>query len=127
MTETWVKFLIASVVGVFLAVCYLWKRPLTDFGKISRRLCALNAVGWAIVLLPWSKKGHPPSLLFPIVIFWLLNFVLLPAIGLFLWMCRKDHQERKSYLATASIYLALNIIVLYIVPLIGLVLGTIRP
>jgi hypothetical protein len=84
-------------------------------------LCALNAVGWAIVLLPWSNKGHSPTVLVPIAIFWLLNFILLPVIGLLLWICRNDRHERKSYVATVALYLALNITVLYIVPFISLV------
>jgi len=125
--ETWIKILIGLIVGVFLAICYLWQRPLTDLGKVSRRLCVLNAVGWAIMLLPWSNKGHPPSIVIAIWIFWLLNLILLPVIALLLWICRNDHYERKSYVATASIYLALNIVVLYVVPFIGVVIGTIRP
>jgi len=126
VTVTLIKVVIALIVGGFVAVCYLWKRPLTDLGKVSRRLCALNAVGWVIVLLPWSTKGHPPTVLFPIAIFWLLNFILLPVIGLLLWVCRSDHDERKPYVATAALYLALNITVLYIVPFISLALGTLR-
>ena len=85
----------------------------------------LNAVGWAILLLPWSKKGHPPTVLILIMIFWLLNFILLPVIGLLLWICRNDHHERKSFVATALIYLTLNILVLYVVPFIGLTLASI--
>src|SRR6185503_8404208 len=107
----WIKLLIGVAAGSFVAVCYLWKKPLTQFGKIALHLCAVNAVGW-FILLPLSDGGHPPPWLFPFVGFWLLNFVLLPAIAIVLWMCHRDRQERKSYLVLASTYVALNIILL---------------
>jgi hypothetical protein len=37
-------------------------------------------------------------------------------------MCRKDQQERKSYLAIASTYLALNVLLLYVFPIVGIIL-----
>jgi hypothetical protein len=119
--EWWQKLLVGGTVGSFLAVCYVWKKPVTDFGRISRRLCVVNAVGW-FILLPLSDRGHPPPYLFPFVGFWLLNFLLLPAIAIVLWMCRRDRQERKSYLAIALTYVALNIIFLYVVPVVALTL-----
>ena len=125
MAEPWVKILIGLTVCVFLVLCYLWKTPLTDFGKISLRLCVVNAIGWFVVL-SFSERGHPPSWLFPTLLFWLLNFILLPAIAVVLWMCRKDQEERKSYLAIASTYLALNVVLLYIFPIVGLIFDETR-
>jgi hypothetical protein len=87
--EWWQKLLVAGTVGSFLAVCYVWKKPVTDFGRISQRLCVVNAVGW-FILLPLSDRGH--------------------------------RQERKSYLAIAAAYVALNIIFLYVVPAVALTL-----
>lgn len=120
MAEPWVKILIGLTVCVFLALCYLWRKPLTDFGKISLRLCVVNSVGWFIVL-PFSESGHPPSWLFPTLLFGLLNLILLPAIAVVLWMCRKDQEERQSYLVIASTYVALNAVLLYIFPILGLI------
>jgi hypothetical protein len=125
VAEHWVKALIALTVCFFLALCYLWKKPITDFGKVSLRICVVNAVGWFIIL-PFDDRGHPPSFLFPTLLFWLLNLILLPAIAVVLWMCRRDREERKSYLAIASTYLALNVILLYIFPIVGLLLEETR-
>ena len=121
VAEAWAKVLIGLTVCVFLALSYLWKYPLTDFGKMSWRLCVVNAVGW-LIILPFSERGHPPSWLFPTLLFWLLNLILLPAIAVVLWMCRKDQQERKSYLAIAPTYLAPNVLLLYIYPIVGIIL-----
>jgi hypothetical protein len=125
LAETWVKVLIGLTVVVFLALCYLWKTPRTDFGKISLRLCVVNAVGW-LVVLPLSNKGHPPSWVLGIMVFWLVNLILLPSIAVLLWICRKDQQERRSYLALASIYVALSVVLLYILPIVGLILEETR-
>jgi len=123
--EWWEKLFIALPVGSFLAVCYLWKKPVTDFGRFSLRLCVVNAVGWFILLL-LNGGGHPPLWLFPLFGFWLLNFILLPAVVSVLWMCRRDQQERTSYLAIALTYVALNVIILYIAPVISLTLSEYR-
>jgi len=64
--------------------------------------------------------------LFPLFGFWLLNFILLPAVVAVLWMCRRDQQERTSYLAIALTYVALNVIILYIAPVISLTLSEYR-
>ena len=125
LIETWVRVLIGLGGMVFLALCYLWKKPVTDFGKISLRLCVVNAVGW-LVVLPLSTKGHPPSLLMGLMVFWLVNLILLPSIAVLLWICRKDHEERKSYLVIASTYLAANLVVLYIFPIVSLILEEAR-
>jgi hypothetical protein len=119
--DWWVKLLIVGTVGLFLTVCYLWKKPVTDFGRISLRLCFVNSVGWLILLL-LPERGHPPPYLFPLIGFWLLNFILLPAVAVVLWMCRRDHQERKSYLAIALTYVGLNVLMLDVVPVVGLAL-----
>ncbi len=120
VTETSVKILIGSIVITFLAISYLWKKPITDFGKISLKLCVLNAAGWLIVL-PMSKEGHPPPFLFPALLFWLLNILLLPAAATVLWLSRKDGQERLSYLVVAATYVVINIVLLYILPLVGVI------
>ena len=119
MTETVIKILVGSAVIIFLALSYLWKKPITDFGKISLKICVVNAVGWFIIL-PLSDKGHPPQFLFPALLFGLLNFLLLPAAATVLWLSRKEGQEKRAYLVAASIYLMMNVVMLYVVPLIGI-------
>jgi hypothetical protein len=122
VTETAVKILMGSAVIIFLALGYLWKKPITDFGKISLKMCVVNAVGWFIIL-PLSDGGHPPQILFPALLFWLLNFLLLPAAATVLWLSRKDGQEKRAYLVAASIYVAMNVVMLYVVPLVGILWG----
>ena len=115
--ELWQKLLIGAVVVSFLAVSYLWKKPVTHFGRIALRLSIVNVIGW-VILLFLPDGGHPPLWLFPLHGFWLLNLILLPAITVVLWMCRREREERKSFLAISLAYLLLNVIVLFIVPLV---------
>lgn len=124
MVAIWVKVLIGLTVALLLLLCYLWKKPQTDFGKMSLRLCLVNAVGW-FVLLPLSNKGHPPTIVLGAFVFWPLNLILLPVIALLLWICHKDQKENKSYLVIASIYVTLNVVLLYVVPSVGLIFSMI--
>jgi hypothetical protein len=110
--------IIFAGVSIFLATCLLWKKPDSYAGKLSLKLCCVNAFGWLILLPLLSDRGHPPSWLFPALLFWLVNFVLLPATATIIWICQRNGEERASYLAIASVYVVMNIAVLYIVPLI---------
>ena len=118
----WWSLFFGGTVAWFLAAWYLVERPITHLGRISRRLCVANAIGW-LILLPLSDRGHPPPYVFPVFGFWLLNFILLPAIAVVLWMCRRDQQERRSFLVLSLAYVVLNIIVLYIFPVVRLALS----
>lgn len=120
MTETLARTTIFAAVAIFVAVCCLWQRPVSDYGKLSLKLCVVNALGWFIIL-PLSNAGHPPPFLFPALLFWLLNLLLLPAAVTVLWLCRKSGEEQRPYLFAASVYVAMNIAVLYILPLVSLV------
>lgn len=125
-----VRVIISTAVAAFLvafAIIFLWKRPATKLGKLSLSLCAVNAVGWLIVimLLP-EPGGHPSPGVFAIVPFWLLNLALLPAAAILLWACRRGGRERGWYVAAASAYVTLNVIVLYGLPLIGFLIGWLR-
>ena len=120
MTEILVKTTIFSVVALFIIICLLWKKPVSDGGKLSFRLCLVNALGWFFIL-PFSDKGHPPPFLFPMLLFWLINLPLLPATAASLWVCLKAYEEKVSYLAIASAYVSMNVIVLFISPLVWLV------
>ena len=120
MTETLARIAIFAAVASFVVICYLWQRPVTGYGKLTLKLCAVNALGWFIVLsLP--DRGHPPPYLFPALLFWLLNLLLQPAAATVLWLCRKDGAEKPAYLAAASAYVVMNIAVLYIMPTVGVV------
>lgn len=120
MTATVVQILVCSMVMIFLAISYLWNKPLTDFGRISLRLCAVNAIGW-LIILPMSKEGHPPTFLIPFVLFWVLNLLLLPAAATVLWQCRKEGGEKSSYLIGAAAYVLINMALLFILPVLVLI------
>ena len=119
MSEIIVKFIVFSVVAIFIAICVLWKKPVTDCGKLIRKLCLVNAVGW-LLILPLSDRGHPPPFLFPLLLFWLVNLPLLPAAAVVLWTCRKGREEKSLFLAVTSTYVVINMAVLFILPLIWL-------
>ena len=119
MTETEAKFLILSAVCSFAAAALLWKRPVTGAGKLSLKLCLANALGW-LLILPLSGRGHPPPSLFPSLVFWLANLVLLPSTSVALWVCRREGGERAAYLAPALGYVAANALVLFVLPVVML-------
>ena len=105
---------------LFLIVCLLWKKPVSDCGKLSFKLCLVNALGWFIIV-PLSGSGHPPPFLFPALLFWLVNLPLLPATVIALWVCRKDREEKAAYLAVAWAYVVMNIVILFVLPLAWLI------
>jgi hypothetical protein len=105
---------------IFVFVCLRLIKPVTGGGKLSLKLCIANAVGW-LIILPLSTTGHPPPFLFPTVVFWLINLVLLPATAIALWVSHKEREERTRYLAAASTYVAMNAVVLFVVPLVWIV------
>jgi hypothetical protein len=82
-------------------------------------LCVVNASGW-LLILPLSDGGHPPAFLFPLLLFWLVNLPLLPATTVALWTCQKSREEKPLFLAVTSIYVVINMAVLFILPLIWL-------
>lgn len=120
MSDLFIRITIAGLVALFIAACFRWVKPVSDCGRLSRKLCLVNALGW-ILLLPLSGTGHPPPFFFPALLFWLINLPLLPAATVALWICRKGRDEKSSYLAVASAYVVMNVAVLFIVPLFWLV------
>lgn len=114
------KILIFLIILLFGFFFFITARPVSGGGKLSFKLCIANAIGWLIVL-PLSTKGHPPPFLIPAVLIWLINLVLLPAAAFALWSSYKERDESHRYLAIASTYVALNVVVLFAVPLIWLV------
>jgi hypothetical protein len=125
VTELITKTIIFSVVALFIIISLLWTKPVSGYGKSSFKLCLVNAFGW-LLLLPLSDTGHPPPSLYPTLLFWLINLALLPAIALALWRSHKDREEKGAYLAIASVYLVMNIVILFIWPLVWIVLEASR-
>jgi len=113
-----------ALVPALLGVCLLWKRPVTDSGKLALKLFLTNGVGW-FAILPLSRTGDPPPILIAGVLFWLINLPLLAAAATALWVSHKDHNEHIAYLAIASTYLTLNVAILFVMPVIGLLLGSV--
>ena len=91
-------------------------KPASEGGKLTRKLCIGNAVGWMLIL-PLPTTGHPPAFLIPFFLFWLSNLVLLPAAAIALRMSYREREEKISYLALASSYVALNFLILIIYPI----------
>ena len=120
MAELVARIIAVLAVLTFVFVCLRLIKPVTGGGRLSRKLCIANAVGW-LIILPLSMTGHPPPFLFPMVLFWLINLVLLPATAIALWVSHKERDERALYLATASTYVAVNAVILFVVPLIWVV------
>lgn len=117
MIERWFVILIITSVSVILA-CALWKRPVTAAGWFSFALCMINGIGWfAVLLIP---EPEPLLVFFPIIPFWLFNIMLLHSAGFMLWTCKQDAIERRPFLAIAATYVSLNIVILYVCPLIYL-------
>ena len=115
MSDLVIKVIPMSVVMLFVCSCLALTKPISSGGRLSRRLCIANAVGWLVILL-LDSQGHPPPFLIPLIIFWLANLVLLPAAISALWVSYRDGVERHGYLAVASVYIALNLVVLFVVP-----------
>ncbi len=119
MSDSIAKLIIFAAVSGFLVSCIFWTKPVSDSGKLSLKLSAVNASGWLLILLLqlWAG-GHPPIWLFPAILFWLINLPLLPATAVSLWMCGKSREERGPYLAIAAAYILGNVGVLFILPLV---------
>ena len=92
-------------------------KPASEGGKLTRKLCIVNALGW-IVIMPLPTTGHLPAYLIPMFLFWLVNLVLLPSAAIALWTSYKEGEERTSYLAITSSYVAMNFLILIIYPII---------
>lgn len=120
MPELVARLIAFVAVLIFVFVCLRLIKPVSGGGRLSRKLCIANAVGW-LIILPLSTTGHPPPFLFPMALFWLINLVLLPATAIALWVSHKEREERALYLATASMYVALNAVVLFVVPFVWVV------
>ena len=120
MSELGFRIAIALFLLLFAIACLVITRPISDGGKLSLKLILVNVAGWLLVLA-MDSQGHPPPQLIVFVIFWLINLVLLPAAGVALWRSYGDREERMPYVAAASCYLAVNVGILFLMPLMWLI------
>lgn len=119
MSELMIRILICVVAVMFIFVSLVLTKPVTDGGRLSRKLCIANAVGW-LLISPLSSEGHPPTFLLPTILFWLINLVLLPAAGSALWAGYKEREGGFPFVAVASTYIIMNLVTLFIVPFVWL-------
>ena len=122
MSESLARILIGVIAVTFVCVSIALIKPISDGGRLARKLCIANAVGWFFIL-PLSTNGHPPAFLIPTILFWLINLVLMPAAAFALWTSYKDHEESVPFLAVASSYIVMNIVLLFVIPFVLLVRG----
>ena len=120
MADLITRILIGHVVIIFIFLFLILTKPVSGGGRLARKLCIANAVGW-LFILPLSSTGHPPPFLIPTALFWLINLVLLPSAAFALWASYKEREERVPYLAVASSYIVGNLAILFVVPLVWLV------
>lgn len=125
MPELVIRILIGVVAVLFIALSLTLIQPVSDGGRLTRKLCIGNAAGW-ICILPLSTRGHPPPFLFPALLFWLINLVVLPAAATALWNSHKGREELLPFVAVASTYIAINVMVLFVVPVVLLLYGASR-
>jgi hypothetical protein len=119
VSELMIRILIGIAAIAFIFASLFLTRPDSSGGRLARKLCIGNAVGW-LLFVPLSTKGHPPAFLIPGILFWLINLVLLPAAFFALRTGHKEREEKISFVAVAAAYIALNLAVLYVVPLVWL-------
>ena len=120
MSELIARILIGLVVITFVFLFLLLTKPVRGGGRLARKLCIANAVGW-LFILPLSSTGHPPPFLIPMALFWLINLVLLPAAAFALWASYKERGEGIPYLAVASSYIVMNLVILFVIPFVWVV------
>ena len=115
MSDLTTRILIGVIAIGFIFVSLFLTKPDSSGGRLSRKLSIANAVGW-LLIVPLSNKGHPPPSLIPMILFWLANLVLLPAAFFALWKSHKEREERIPFVAVGLTYIALNLVVLFVVP-----------
>lgn len=119
MTEPLAKITALAILTIYVVSCAFWRRPRTDAGKLGLKLCLVNVASWAIVL-PLGTTGHPPPAVIIGGLLWLLNLPLLIATITALLVALKSRQENPIYLTVTITYVLLNVVVLWIVPVIAL-------
>jgi len=122
-----VKILIAFVIAIFAAAFRFGVKPTSSGGKLTLKLILLNAGGWILLFLLVPDTGHPPPALIALALFWLVNCVLIPAGVAGLWNGYKSKEENTRFLSLAGVYLGLNVVVLFLIPLFWLIVNRTIP
>lgn len=120
MTRFQFAIAVCAVLGAYL-ILVLWKKPVSGTGKFALKLSLVNLISW-ILFLPLNPLGHPPPQVMFGLILWLINSPLLVALVVMVWKCAKEREESKVFLATLTMYVALNMFMLWIVPAVELLL-----
>jgi hypothetical protein len=110
-------FLVAYLLLVFL------KRPATGTGRFFFKLSLVNVASW-IILLPLSSRGHTPPLVIYGTLLWFINSPLLIVLAITLWMDFKERDENKVFLRTATTYLIMNVLVMWLIPSVLLIFAS---
>jgi hypothetical protein len=123
VTHLQFTILSCSFLVVYLVLIF-WKRPVTSTGRFVQRLSLGNVVSW-LLLLPQGSRGDPPPIVIYGFVLWLINCPLLIVLMVALWMDYKERDENRVFLATATVYLAMNAVMMWIVPVVSIGLATI--
>lgn len=111
---------VGVVLGTYL-ILVLWKKPVSRAGKLALKLSIVNVASW-VLLLPLDSKGHPPLQVMVGFILWLINSPLLVALVVMVWKCAREREESNVFLATLTLYVALNMFMMWVVPAVELFL-----
>lgn len=109
---------VGAVAALWVAALFLWAKPSTEYGRWARALLAFNGAGWLLGSLLAYVPGHTPPIVYLVVLFWPLNLLLLPAASVMLWVGHRGEGERGAYLLAAFAYVVVNVLMLYVVPVI---------
>jgi hypothetical protein len=116
VSELQFAIVVCAVLAAYLLTA-AWRRPVTDGGKFFLKLSLINVASW-IVVLPLPSRGHPPLQVILGALLWLLNTPVLITLAIALVIAFRSREERRLFLTVAAIYLALNMILLWIVPVV---------
>lgn len=116
------KIAVCVVLGTYLTLV-LWKRPVSRAGKFAVKLSIVNVASW-ILLLPLEPQGHSPPQVMVGFILWLINSPLLVALVVMVWKCVNEREESNVFLATLTLYVALNMFMMWFVPAVELFLNS---
>jgi hypothetical protein len=119
VSELMIRIVIGVAAIAFISASLFLTKPDSCGGRLARKLCIANAVGW-LLIVPLSTRGHPPTFLIPTVLFWLVNLVMLPAAFFALRTAHKEREEKIPFVVVAAKYIALNLAVLFVVPIVWL-------
>ena len=120
MTRFQFTIAVCGVLAAYLILIF-WKKPISQTGRFIRKVSLVNVASWIVILFP-DSRGHPPPQLIYGFILWLVNSPLLIILAVAVWICFKGREENTVFISAAAVYVALNMVMLWVVPAIGLYL-----